>query len=125
MIEMIPKEIYDRRRSNFVEKTQNYFQFLETEFGFNKPIHLFFKQPNGVITSDRIEYENDRLKKKITISNSYHPIDYGFEINLTDLEINDTEMLFYLLKENQDVEQEYLKGYAERLNELCKIKLNI
>jgi len=60
---------------------------------------------------------------RITISNAYHPVDYGFEINLTDLRTGTEEMIHHVLKENQDIEQDYLKkaseflktGYGQRL----------
>ena len=49
------------------------------------------------------------------MSNSYHPVDYGFEINLTDLKTGTEEILHSVLKENQDIEQNYLKNSSELL----------
>ena len=113
-------EKYEYKRTNFIEKTQKNFKFLETEFGFDKPNHTFSVQANGVITSDKIEYKNDLQNKTIIISNAYHPIDYGFDINLVELKNGEKEMLFYVLKEKQDIEQEYLEEYATKLKEEIK-----
>jgi hypothetical protein len=109
---------WEYKRKNFINNTQKYFKFLETEFGFNKPNHSFSKQANGTVTSDEIEYEN--TFKKIIISNSYHPIDYGFEINIIDIERGTNKMLCYVLKEKQDLKQEYLKEQAEVLKNYCR-----
>ena len=53
--------------------------------------------------------EYDRNDKKLTLLNAYHPVDYGFEINLTKKENRETEIIHYVLKEKQDIEQNYLK----------------
>ncbi len=110
---MTPGEIYDTKRKNFKEKTKRYFEFLISKFDFNEPNHLFNEQPNGTITSDRFEYENQN--RKIVISNAYHPNDYGFEVNLTDKQTGQTEMIHFVLKEKQDMEQNYLENVAEIL----------
>jgi len=41
--------------------------------------------------------------------NAYHPVDFGLEINLTEKENRETEIIHYGLKEKQDIEQDYLK----------------
>ena len=110
---MKQNEIHNLRRKNFIEKTKVNFEFLVSELGFNTPKHLKTTQPNGTIIQDKIEY--DKKDKKIIILNSYHPADYGFEINLIEKETGETEMLHHVLKESQDVEQSYLKLAAEFL----------
>jgi len=112
---MTPKETYNTKRENFIEKTKHYFDFLITEFDFDKPIYKFSEQPNGVVITDEFEFNNTDKSLKIVLSNSYHPVDYGFEINLTDLKIGTEEMLHSVLKEKQDVEQNYLKKASEYL----------
>ena len=112
------EEIYEYKRKNFINNTQKYFKFLEAEFKFNKSNHLFSKQPNGTVISDKIEYEN--TFRKIIISNSYHPVDYGFEINVIDKEKGTNEMLCFVLKEKQDLKQEYLKEQVEVLKNYCR-----
>lgn len=118
-----PKEIYNTKRQNFVDKTKMYFEFLTSEFGFDEPNYTFSEQPNGTIITDKFEFNNSDKNLKVTISNAYHPVDYGFEINLTDLNTGMEEMIHHVLKENQDVEQSYLEkaseflknGYGQRL----------
>lgn len=110
---MNPGEIYNLKRQNFIKKTKLNFDFLVSEFGFNEPEHFTSEQANGAIIQDRIEY--DRTDKKLTLLNSYHPVDYGFEINLTDKENGVKEMIYQVLKENQDIEQSYLKSASEFL----------
>jgi len=112
---MTPKENYDMKRENFIEKTKLYFDFLITEFDFDKPNYKFSDQPNGVIIADEFEFNNTNKNLKIVLSNSYHPVDYGFEINLIDLKTGTEEMLHSVLKENQDIEQNYLKNASEFL----------
>ncbi len=118
---MTTGEIFNLKRQNFIEKTNRNFEFLVSEFGFKKPKHLTTEQPNGAIIQDRIEY--DRIDKKLTILNAYHPVDYGFEINLTDKENGQTEMLHFVLKENQDLEQSYLESASEFLKKTHRKKI--
>ena len=118
---MTPGEVYNLKRKNFINKTQKNFEFLVSEFGFSNPGHVINKLPNGAITRDSFEYK--RADKTIIILNAYHPVDYGFEINLTEKETGRTEMLHSILKEKQDIEQSYLEsasdflrdGYRQRL----------
>ena len=119
---MTPGEIYSLKRKNFLDKTQKYFEFLVAEFGFNEPIHFSSEQSNGTVIQDRLEY--DRMDKKITILNAYHPVDYGFEINLTEKGNGRTVMLHSVLKENQDIEQNYLKSASEFLKNTFPSKFN-
>jgi hypothetical protein len=110
-----PKEIYDIKRKNFVDKSKLFFNFLTTEFDFDKPIYTFYKQSNGVVIADKFEFNNSNRNLKIVVSNSYHPVDYGFEINLIDLKSETEEMIHNVLKDNQDVEQSYIKKASEYL----------
>ena len=117
------KEIYETKRTNFVNKTKLNFEFLTSEFDFDEPKYTFSEQSNGTILSDKFEFNNSDKNLRITISNAYHPVDYGFEINLTDLNTGTEEMIHNVLKENQDIEQSYLQkaseflktGYGQRL----------
>lgn len=113
-------EAYGYKRKNFINNTRKYFKFLETEFGFSKPKHQFYKQENGTVISDRMEYENILLNKKIVVKNDYHPVDYGFHIDIIDMKSGTKEMLCYVLKEKQDIKQAYLKEQAEILINYCK-----
>lgn len=86
-----------------------------TEFDFEKPNYKFSEQPNGVVIADEFEFNNANKDLKIVLSNSYHPVDYGFEINLIDLKTGKEEMLYSVLKENQDIAQNYLENASELL----------
>ena len=110
-----PKEIYDTKRKNFVNKTKLHFKFLTSEFDFSEPTYTFSEQPNGTIVRDKFEFVNADMNLKITILNAYHPVDYGFEINLTDLNTGTKEMIHHVLTENQDVEQNYIEEASEFL----------
>lgn len=110
-----PKEIYDTKRENFLRKTKLYFDFLITEFEFKKPNYTYYAQENGSVISDKFEFVNPDKNLSITIFNKYHPVDYGFEINLTNLNTGKEEMLHLVLKENQDVEQNYLEKASDFL----------
>ena len=112
---MTPREIYDTKRKNFIDKAKLYFYFLTTEFDYDKPIYTFSEQSNGSVISDKFEFNNQDKNLKIVISNSYHPVDYGFEINLTDLKTGTEEMVYNVLKENQGIEQSYLEKASEYL----------
>ena len=119
---MSPGEIYDIKRNNFIQKTKKYFDFLVSELDFESPRHKFHEQENGSVTRDEFQYEG--LNSRIVILNAYHPLDYGFEINLMDKSSGKTEMIHYVLKEKQDIEQSYLRKAAEYLKaELKKQKL--
>lgn len=88
--------------------TRFHFEFLTSEFDFDKPNYTFSEQSNGTVIADIFEFNNSDNNLRITISNAYHPVDYGFEINLTDLNTGAEEMIHHVLKENQDIEQSYL-----------------
>lgn len=110
-----PKEIYETKRKNFIDKTKLYFDFLTSEFDFDTPNYMFSEQPNGTIITDKFEFNSVDRNLKLTILNAYHPADYGFEINLIDLKDGTEEMIHNVLKENQDIEQNYLEKAAEFL----------
>lgn len=112
---MSSEKNYDLKRKNFVHNTKFYFDFLTNEFDFDKPIYIFSKQLNGVVIADKFEFNNSIKSIKIIVTNSYHPVDYGFEIILSDLKSGTEEMIVSVLKENQDIEQSYLKNASEFL----------
>ena len=113
---MTPGEIFDTKRNNFITKSKRLFEFLISDFDFEGPNHTFYKQPNGTITLDKFIYAGK--DRTIIISNAYHPNDYGFEINLTDERTERTEMVHYMVKEKQDIEQSYLEHAAQLLKKL-------
>ena len=108
---MTPGEIHAAKRKSFIEKTPGYFEFLVSEFGYDRP--TFSEGDYSYI----YEFEKGS-KNNLVISNAYHGVDYGFEIRLRDLASGREELLHFVLKEHQDVEQSYLIAAAEFLREL-------
>ncbi len=110
------KEKYDVKRRNFIEKTKVYFQYLIDSFQYSEPIHDFGTQSNGVVLFDKITYVNKKRDRMIILYNAYHPIDYGFEVQCyrPSVSIDRNSMLkpYYVLKEDQDIEQSYLRRIA-------------
>src|ERR1051325_7161475 len=118
---MTPKEIYDFKRNNFIAKTIENFIYLVNDFGYSQPFHENSKQENGVIILDALHYENKSADRLVMISNAYHPVDYGFEICIyrpsISTDYSGREILFYVLKEKQDIEQTYIPTISKRLKE--------
>ncbi|WP_192820951.1 hypothetical protein [Rufibacter sp. LB8] len=113
------KEQYDAKRKNFIEKSLRFFECLSTDYGYDKPTHTESKQPNGVIIYDQIEYINKAAERVVRVSNAYHPVDYGFEIRIVNTTPPEThlggQLVYFVLKEDQDVEQDYLEKAASLL----------
>ena len=109
-------EIYEAKRKKFVIKTLEYFNFLCTDYSFDRPEHEKSIQENGVILKDSLKYNNNINDRLIIISNAYHPIDYGFEICFyipsKSTKHSDRKIVYHVLKENQDIEQTYLTEAA-------------
>jgi len=103
----------ERLRQNYIKKVQIFFDYLTTDYGYT---FIGIKQSDW---TDKVIYENSKIDRKIVLSNSYHPSDYGFEIQWYRPSIStnnsDREFQIYVLKEMQDVDQEYLSKSAEQL----------
>ena len=104
-----------KRRQNFIEKVQILFNYLTQEYGYTPG------QLEQFEWTDEISYENKSIDRKVILSNSYHPVDYGFEIQWYRPSIStkhsDREFQIFVLKEDQSDEQEYLLDAAERLRD--------
>lgn len=118
------ENIYDTKRQNFIANTKRYFDFLVQDMGYSAPIHIESVQSNGAVIRDTFEYRNPISDSLITILNAYHPVDYGFEIHLGDTKGGDSEMIEFILKEDQDLEQTYIVDAATRLRDLLVSKEN-
>lgn len=101
------------KSKNFIEKVQVHFNYLITDFGYK----LIEIQENDL--DDKITYLNTDLDRQLTLYNSYHPADYGFEAQWyrpsISTEHSDREFQLFVLQENQDIKQEYLAKIADRL----------
>lgn len=118
---MTPAETYHFKRQNFVEKVKKYFEYLVVEFGYDTPVHTIKKLSSGTIIQDKIEFK--KKDKTLSFVNAYHPVDYGFEINLTLSHNAEAELIHAVLKEKQDLEQEYLKSASSFLRNTYKTKI--
>jgi len=116
---MTPGEIHELKRQNFIEYATRYFRFLCTELGYAGPVHSFSQQQNGTIILDKLEYHNKRIDRLVVICNAYHPVDYGFKVQFyrptISLEHSDRVMAYWVLKEDQDIEQTYLEKAAKTI----------
>ena len=102
----------------FEYKVIDEFSYLVNEFGFSKPVILSKKNEYR----DRLVYFKDKVA--IEISNSWHPSDYGFEVNvypdrsLLDVP-NDSnpnhEMVYYKIKEQQNKSLSFITEGAKSL----------
>jgi len=118
---MDPGERHNLKRKNFIEKATRYFRFLSDTCGYNGPDHSYHQQPNGSITSESLKYINTSIDRLIVLNNSYHPVDYGFEVQLYRPSIStnsaDRLMVYGVLKEDQDIDQTYLESAARIVKE--------
>ena len=103
----------DTRRKNFIEKALECFKFLTDDYGYD------LVEITDTKTSDEIVYENSELDRRVIIYNSYHPVDYGFEIQWYRPSIStnhaDREFQLYLNKEDQNDNQDYLTDFSSKL----------
>jgi len=120
----VPEKIYDAKRKNFVSKAKLFFKFLQTEFNFREPEYSYSEQANGIVISDKFVFKNIDESIQLTISNAYHPNDYGFEINFKEVQTGEEELIHHVLMENQDTEQNYLVRAAEILKTSFRVKLH-
>ena len=99
------------RRNNFILKGQEYFNYLVQEFGYELLGIEYHEYADSII------YQNTLLDRRIVLYNAYHPVDYGFELQLyrpsVSIESVDREFQIYKLKEEQDDTQEYLRACSE------------
>ncbi len=114
------------RRRNFIEKVNRKFAFLCSEFGYVGPQHSVDEQQNGSVISEKLTYTNRSVDRQIVFYNAYHPVDYGFELQLfrpsVSSEYSQRELIYYVLKEQQDDEQSYLEAVVGLLNDdYCSI----
>lgn len=108
-------------RKNFIEKALHHFRFLCDDHRYADPQHSFDQQANGSIISDRLAYANASIDRLVVLYNAYHPVDYGFEVQFyrpsVSVNSSDRLMVYWVLKEDQDVDQSYLANAAKTVKE--------
>ena len=91
------------------------FEFLQTEYGYDAPMALSasFKH------SHCITYLHPEKQKLVELINNFHPVDYGFEINVyrIDPAVKKTEptMVYSKNVNDQDPDFAYLSSGAQML----------
>ncbi len=98
---------------DYENKIISKFDFLTTDKGFSKP---------EIISDDKKYKKGVAFRKNkliIEITNSYHPADYGFEINMrTNKKSDKPTMIYFKIKENLDKELKYLDEGVEKVKSL-------
>lgn len=109
------------KRENFCNGVKDWFLFLQTDFGYRSEGPRASTQPNGSVIRDTFTFANSERDRVIKISNAYHPVDYGFEINCyrpsVSLNPGDGFLAALKVKEEQDLAQVYLEGLAREFRE--------
>jgi len=87
------------------------FGFLVDEFGFEPPVDV------GSQYRHSLAYRCPGRHVAVVFANAFHPVDYGFEIDLYPSEgpwrVADRDMVFHVLKEDQDRDFQFLaRGVA-------------
>lgn len=115
--------MHEEKRNNFLNNSLQFFSFLVHELGYQNP-KIKEEGNDDYITYDEITFENRNINRLVMVCNAYHPNDYGFEINIYDLSQGDElhgdnlpnrEMIYYKLKEDQDVSQSYIEKAASTI----------
>ena len=118
---MTPGETHRLLRKNFIEKATLHFRFLCDDHGYADPQHSFHQQANGSVISDRLAYTHPSIDRLIVLYNAYHPVDYGFEVQFyrpsVSVDPSDRLRVYWVLKEDQDVDQTYLANAAKTVKE--------
>ena len=114
MLNMESNEIY-HLGSAFERKVITIFKFLIAQ-GFNDPEI----KSNAKTYVHKVVYWHPKKQLHVEIINAYHPVDYGFEINLSETysggELKNKTMVFNCLKEDQRDDLSFLEAGASALH---------
>lgn len=101
------------RGDEFKAQVRERFAFLVKEFDFEAALDESSEYAH------RLTFRNLKRNKLVEVVNAFHGVDYGFEVNihlaLGRRLLDQRNMVYYRLKEQQDSEFEYLEGAAEKL----------
>ena len=106
------KEEYKIRCKVFRDKARILFDFLIKDYGYYLK-HESNKSDSGSIISETLLYTNEKRKRIIKISNSFHPNNNGFELIIVDTSkktkhILKKKLVFNVPKNMQVSEQHHL-----------------
>ncbi|MCW8195600.1 hypothetical protein F6455_12450 [Proteobacteria bacterium 005FR1] len=102
----------------FKEQVRTRFAFLTTEFGFEPALD------ESSAYSHRLTFRNLHSNQLVEVVNAFHGVDYGFEVNIHLAShsrlLDQRNMVYYQLKEDQDVEFAYLAEAVEKLRSVLQ-----
>ena len=103
---------------DFKGRVRAAFAFLVEEFGF---------EPGVDVSGDyshRLVFRCISRDRVVTISNAFHPVDYGFEVAIDTISsprgIDDRNILYFKLKEEQEAGFPFLAEAAQALGSLLR-----
>lgn len=91
------------------------FRFLVEELGFEPPADVSSQYRHS------LAYKLPERNVAVVFTSAFHPVDYGFEIDLYPSEgpwrVADRDMVFHVLKEDQDRDFQFLARGVAALRE--------
>ncbi len=105
----------------FEARVREAFEFLVKEFGFDRGV-----DESGNY-SHRLVFRSTAQDRIVTISNAFHPVDYGFEVVIDRIanprEGDDRNVVYFKLKEDQAPGFLFLAEAAQQLRALLHSQL--
>lgn len=114
------REDVRRRHHDFLDRVKREFAYLVSDFGYGEPDAT---ESDAPLFRDTVVYANPAARRKIEILNAYHPYDYGYEINVHDLQSGKTVMVDHVLRDDQDSALDFVARTAKRLRERARAQL--
>lgn len=103
---------------DFKRRVRLAFAFLVKEFGFDPAV-----DESGEY-SHRLVFRSASRDQSVTISNAFHPVDYGFEVSIDTISspggIDDRNIVYFKLKEEQEAGFPFLAEAAQALGALLR-----
>lgn len=97
----------------FKAKVKESFGFLQDDFGFESAVD------ESSTYAHRLTFRSVQRNQLVEVVNAFHGIDYGFEINIHSASgprsLDQRNMVYYRLKEEQDIGFAFLTESAEKL----------
>lgn len=102
----------------FKAQVMEHFAFLQKEFGFEPALD------ESSAYTHRLTFRNPHSDQLVEVLNAFHGVDYGFEVNIhlasSSRLLDQRNMVYYRLKEEQDGEFSYLAEAAETLRSVLQ-----
>lgn len=102
----------------FKARVADQFGFLVSEFGFEPGVDESSRY------SHRLVFRNAVCNQLVEVVNAFHPVDYGFEVNVHPAEgprpTDDRQTVYYKLKEAQQAGFPFIAEAAQQLRALLE-----